>query len=262
MSPEENRAFRREMMEAAFLPASDPKRQRIEDLIAKEQTWAEREWLTLVQEDEKLKLALRKVSTPPGLKEKLEDISEMTIQKPKPFWQRRSWLTVAALFVLTLLISVFSVFNQKHTHSSGFKTIAMMAMDDHLNDNKVVFASDNPESFIHDVSSRVPFAVALPRMSQGLKLLGGRPCRWGDCAIIFSRWDYEGEPISILQFDPEAYNMPKSVATEEVCCGVFAGQGNAKVAICVVDGKGFAFVGPLNKLKKQIQIKDNDDLYL
>ncbi len=75
MTSETHEEVRRRMSEAVLLPPSDPLRQSVVERVAATDGALEREWLELVQEDERLRVELARVKPPrPDLHRRLLDI--------------------------------------------------------------------------------------------------------------------------------------------------------------------------------------------
>lgn len=111
MTSETQDEIRRRMSEAVLLPPSDPLRQSVVERVAAADGALEREWLELVQEDERLRVELARVRPPPpDLHRRLLDIPAQA-QPNAPVSGTRWWVAavVVGAVILAAIIGMLAV---------------------------------------------------------------------------------------------------------------------------------------------------------
>ncbi|HEV2294852.1 MAG TPA: hypothetical protein VGR35_13450 [Tepidisphaeraceae bacterium] len=108
MNSQEHEDVRTRMPEAALLPPSHPLRQAIVEHIAATDGPLEREWLDLVQEDERLRVELARMKPPsPDLHRRLMEIPVQS--QPDSLITRSRWWIIAAVILIVVLIVLLAV---------------------------------------------------------------------------------------------------------------------------------------------------------
>ncbi len=98
--------IRQRMPEAVLLPPEHPLRQAVVEQVAATDGPLEREWLELVQEDERMRVELARVKPPsPDLHRRLMDIPAQTQPVPRSR-TGRWWLVVVVAAVLIIAMAV------------------------------------------------------------------------------------------------------------------------------------------------------------
>ena len=212
MTPEQQENLLRAMEEAALLPTEDPMRREIETRIVEAGTWAEKEWLELLQSDEQLRLDLQRVAAPAGLDEKLTAIPD---EVPIPLPSRRFWIypaTAAAMLLLT--VGVLQLLESQNEGS--LNTIAMLAISNHQNIDYVSIDSDKEGEVEDHLARKVEFDVRIPALAKHLQLKGGRKCGLGTQDVVCSRWVKGDRKYSLYQFCCKDFGLPGDILKQIV----------------------------------------------
>ncbi len=105
MTSETHEEVRRRMSEAVLLPPSDPLRQSVVERVAATDGPLEREWLELVQDDERLRVELARVKPPrPDLHRRLLDIPAQA--QPNAVMSGMRWWIAAAVGAVVIAVVV------------------------------------------------------------------------------------------------------------------------------------------------------------
>lgn len=238
--------------DAALLPPGDREREKVEAEVASAGPWAEELWLQILSDDEHLRIALRQVVPPPGLVSRLRSIPD---HEPSPRLARvHSWL--AALrnrmplryVAASLVFLVLGVMGWHRAASSAeqerrLQTLALLAMQDHMNESDMVVRASDRSLVARELSQLVAFAVRLPELGRGLKLVGGRPCHLGSHRVALTLWSGGGEVRSLYQFKPhdlgiDRLDRPIVVRPH----GPVAGHTPCEVLFWSEAGAGYALV--------------------
>lgn len=243
MSTEDRERLRRVMGEVSVLSPGDPQRQVVEAEVAQVGGWAEEEWLDLLHADEQLRLALRRVPTPPGLEEHLLAIPD---ELPRRRFVGRRWLGVGAVAALAL-VAVGLLGFLKVRQSGREQTLAQLAVSNHLkdvNDPHLTIESGDRSVVTGELASLVPFTVRIPDLGPSFRLLGGKKCKFGAQAIVYTQWERAGNVYSLHQFCTEDFGLSPAVSRRVVVLKEAPAPGGTReVLLWARGGDGFALVG-------------------
>ena len=205
--------LKREMEEVIALPEGDTKRQQVLDRIAQAGAEAEAYWLSLVNEDEQIRLALKRVDTPQGLADRLNTIPDHAdTPAPKTFKLQR-YASLAAMIIIGVLIFIVS---QPQTVQAT-ESLAMMAITHHNNQtDKLDITSDDPRQVEKTLARGVHFPVGMPKMDPAYKLIGGSLCLLGEHHVIYTRWEKDNKRYTLYQFCKPMYNIDADMPDHEV----------------------------------------------
>lgn len=202
--------LRQAMAEASLLAADDPVRRQLEQDVARSGEWAQREWLDLIREDEALRITLRQVKVPPGLMTRLlliPDSVQDRHQTHESRWRhwfhairatwRGLWLASACL-AMAVAAAVIWRPDFPPNEDRRVETLALLAMQDHLNENNLAVRSAEPRRVESELATSLGFPVRLPELDSRFTLVGGRPCHLGGHLVAFTLWRTPGGGISSL----------------------------------------------------------------
>lgn len=211
MSGQDNRELlRKAMAEASLLSADDPVRRQLEQDVARSGEWAQREWLDLIREDENLRITLRQVEVAPGLLPRLLLIPDRVPgikQTHESLWLRwfnaigatwRHRLLAAACLAFVVAAAAFWRAGSLPHEDRRVETLALLAMQDHLNENNLAVRSTEPRRVESELANSLGFPVQLPELGDRFTLMGGRPCHLGGHLVAFTLWRTPGGGISSL----------------------------------------------------------------
>ncbi|MHC4884933.1 MAG: hypothetical protein ACYTGH_07605 [Planctomycetota bacterium] len=242
MSTSDRSELRAAMNEASLLGPDSSLRHQVESDIQQAGTWAEEEWMDLLKEDELLRLELRRLDAPEGLRARLRRI-------PKDLPQSRILrfirpLSIAATVLLLIGTGLFLTPQEEgRIDELALQNIVAMASDDHLNDRRVALNTNDAAELVRALQTEVGFEVGMPTAQPEGVLIGGRRCRWAGCHVIYSLWKSRGKLQSLIQFCPKQFKLPGSMKRRTI---EFSQPGHPELATQVViwaeDGKGFAKV--------------------
>ena len=205
--------FRRRIGEASALPSGDPLRREVEEEITHLGTWAEEEWLALLEEAERLRLELNRVEVPYALQERLMAIPGQ-IGKPQNSLRKSSrislmlkWLGAAAaiimVFIAALWMANFPLLNKKDLlirNEKDLQNLALLAMNHHLTDHPVTIQTTDSIILAKELSNLMPFSVKIPDLGSELHLVGGTPCSLDSHPVACCLWKGPGGKYSLIQF--------------------------------------------------------------
>lgn len=242
MTRDERAELRAAMNEASLLGPESSLRQQVESDVHRAGTWAEEEWMQLLQDDERLRIELRRVDVPDEVKARLKRIPRDLPRRPI-LSLLRPLLAAAAVLLLVGLPLYWTSRAGAEVDELSLQNIVVMASDDHLNDRHLVVRTEVPDEFVRALQTEVDFEVGMPSTRPEGIFLGGRRCRWAGCSVIYSLWKVHGELQSLIQFCPKQFRLPESM-TERVV--EFSQPGHPELATSVLiwteNGKGFAQV--------------------
>ena len=243
-SPNARDEMRGMMGEASVLPAGDPMRREVEERIAGDDGWAEQEWLKLLEEAEILRLVLPRVDVSERLEERLQDIAEGSKILRLPFG-KRTWLAAAAIVLILFTVGQGMRMSRKMALEPKLMGVAMLALDDHVNDRLLMVATAEPADLAASLAGEAGFSVVLPELGDDFHLQGGRQCRWGSNKIVYSLWENHGHPVSLCQFPRDIKGLPEQLEVEIVCCPEPGIDGEPTDILIWTEGDtGYAMVGP------------------
>jgi len=249
MMPPDQVAWRRAMGEAAALPADDSQRLRMQAEIAGLGPWAEAEWLALLEEGERWRLELGRVTQPDGLEDRLLRIAEgpRGIGLPRILGTRRlAWMAAAALLVA---VSAWFALGgarapEDGRHPANLQAIALLAMNDHLDTHTLEVKGEVPGEVASGLRDRIPFEIEFPEFEGGLRLEGGRRCTLGSHPVCFSTWRKGDVRFTLIQLRLADFDLPpglpRTIVTPK---GAAAGRRPLDVLVWSKGEFGWALVG-------------------
>lgn len=227
------------MGEAAALSPDEPLRRDVEAEIARSASWAREEWQALLREDECLRAQLRVVAVPDHLEPRLLALLDAAAQRGR--WTPLTrWLTVAAaaLLVVGLLVTPDLV------HSSRLRTVALLAINNHVNDHHVSVETQDAGELGRILSRELPFDVVVPELGEAFELSGGRKCKLGTHPVAYSFWTGPGGKCSLFQYRPGDFELPSGMPRRVVHAKPPAVRGEPRSVVLWADGaRGYVLVG-------------------
>jgi hypothetical protein len=215
-------AFKEDMEQASLLPGHDPVRAAVVDRVAAvggEEGPAGREWLSLLEESERLKLALVTVPVPEGLEAKLLRLPDLASSSPLPWYKRpageiltprRLSIAAAVMLVVGLGWWAYSVV-AAHREAVQAERVALLAANIHTTILKQAPAeqitTDRPDEAHEWLKKRVDFPVHL-LSGRGPKLTGAGVVQLGTATAALTRWEGGGQQFSLLEFVPASVGLP------------------------------------------------------
>jgi hypothetical protein len=227
----EKPTLRERMQQAALLPGQDPVRAQVLQEIAAaaiddplhfddEQGSAQKEWLMLSEETERLKLALLSVPVPAGLEDRLLAIPDQKTA-PVAWWNRPlpELFTIRRLAVAAGLLLVIAAGWFAYTGLGAWRErraiehVAALAVDLHK-----TLATQPPADQITTSDPKAAQAFLQPRVSfpaimlsaPNTRLTGAAVVRLGNAPAALTRWEREGHTYTLLEFVPATVGLPAS----------------------------------------------------
>ncbi len=238
MNAEKRERLYRVMGEAAALPPEDRQRRAVEAEIAAEGSWAEQEWLKLLQEDERLRLELQRVSVPVGMQERLLRIPDGDSRSQTrcfPWWR-----FAAAAAVIAVIVGAYFL---PHGNRDRLRSVALLAMNEHLNRKDLTVVTQDPSQLAGRLSAALPFRVSLPDLGPEFRLVGGSDCKMCTHRAALSLWSRGGEEFSLLQFIPADFKLPPEMEPVTFCCVDMVPAGApCDVKVWTRNGYGYALI--------------------
>lgn len=245
----ENRARWLERLgEAALLPTGDARRQAVEAEVARRGGWMRDEWLALVAEGERLRLALQR-TTPP------DDLQDRLLALPGRHWPlrllpgRRPARLVAAVAVVALIVGTVwfvragtdEAAARQSATAQALHEVALLSISDHRDTHGVKIEAPDARALSAALSEVVPFEVDLPDLSGSFQLVGGRRCTLGSHPVAFSSWRGRGGLLTLLQVSCKDFDVPSALAVRHVRPGGAAARKHDGGAVLLARG-GFMWV--------------------
>jgi hypothetical protein len=242
--------LRLRMLEASLLPPTDPGRSELEAEIAAGESWARDEWLSLLEENERLRLELISVQIPEGLADSL--MQTTTLSSGVKFGKivHSPLLRVAATVVLLLGFgSGLFYFREQAATEKRIAEVAVLALDHYVHGSDVSVITLDPDYMARYLESSVPFPVRMPAVESDLSLIGGSSGSLGAYPAVYTRWSHQAKKQSncaIIQFRSQDFGLPESVAREvvhssNVNCPSAKGM-NCNVVVWSEGGDGYVLV--------------------
>lgn len=204
----------RRMEEASLLPSDHPKRREVREEVASVGGWAEKEWLRLQAEPERLRGLLLDVTAPAGLEQRLLDIPSNMARR----LQRLRWPfgAAAALLVIAAVVVVMSVQPVGDSTDQSLVRIATLVAADHMERPELTIAGDDRQRLVSALQARAPFEVRLPSPTANGSLLGGRICRFDEGPLVLTRWRRGDHDISMYQIRLTDFGLPPNLSRHEI----------------------------------------------
>lgn len=235
--------LRNDMREAIALPPGDPLRQRVVAAVSGAGGALEREWLELVVEDEKLRMAMARVETPNRLGEKLLAIPA---ESPSP---RRAWNWSMAAAIVFLALAVAGGWRawEWNARNHTLNTLALLSINDHFAETPPAIQTSDPGVFAAAVDPGGVKRTRLPDLGGGFTLLGGGKTHLGPVLSICTRWRGPDGEYTLFQFDPAAFNLPadmeKTLFQPRNPAG---GRAPCEILVWIEGGSGFLLAAGLD----------------
>lgn len=162
----EQEQLRQSMHEALLLPVGDRKRRQIEAKIAKAGHPIVKEWLTLLRENDLLRLELMRISLPVELENSLLSIpfTYTHSRRPGAFW----FLTSAIAILIAITISSFLWMWNNSSQYDNLHTLALLAMNDHVEEVHLEIETHDIRKLEQTLKKQLPFDVSLPNLGTEL----------------------------------------------------------------------------------------------
>ncbi|MFH1069013.1 MAG: hypothetical protein V1794_05260 [Candidatus Glassbacteria bacterium] len=240
--------LRNRMLEASFLEPGDPRREEVEQAIAREGGWAGEEWVKLLEENRRLSREVARVELPAGLEERLLAIGARAGRAAaiEKMLGSRAFLRVAAVAVLTVAIGwAANLYLRRAGPVHEIETIAVLALSNHVTNPDVTVITLDPQYLEEHLRAAVPFEIVMPAVNN-LSLIGGRSESLGTHPVVYTRWASGDGRCSLYQFRSSDFNLPEQTGKEvipgsRVNCPV-ALDKNCDVVIWTESGRGYALV--------------------
>ena len=217
--------FRRLMGESACLPEDDPQRQRVVREVLARGPAAEQQWLALLRDDERLRLALRRVDPPADLEQRLLAIPD---QAPVPTagWRRRLGLVamgLAAAVVVGLVlwqVVVISPGGQAGRVPDPVITDAKqrfiaLAVRLHEQAPPLSVETSQPGRIETELAGYLPAPIQVPSLGEEYVLVGAVATTLNGRRVVVTRWRHEDQDCSLYQFCPGEFDLPMGMPSEE-----------------------------------------------
>lgn len=246
MNPADAAPWRRSLEEASCLPPGEPERRAVEAEITARGPLAEREWMLLLDEAERLRLALRRVQVPADLVERLSSIPREA-RSPGAWLRGRGRLVLAAVAVAAALLLAFHGWRtsspaRPHT-PDPLASLALLALNDHLDTHRLEVLASDPEAVAAALAGAIPFPIRLPRLEAPARLEGGRRCTLGSHPVCFTTWRLGEARITLLQLRRRDFDLPEHLAPTVVAPqGAAAGRRPLDVLLWTSGEDGYAVV--------------------
>ena len=243
MNSAERERFSRSMGEVAALSPEESLRREIERDVKRHGSWAQEEWRALLREGECLREQLRAVSVPDDLQQRLLEIPDAGL--PKRWSPRRRWPMAAGLAAAVALSVTGFLVVRNAIQSSRLQTLALLAINNHLNDPHVSVETRDAIELGRALSEELPFEVVVPALGEGFELSGGRKCKLGTHPVAYSLWDSPGGRFSLFQCRPQDFGLPARIRRKVIRANPPAVKGELRSVLLWADVTGgYVLVGP------------------
>jgi len=206
---------RRDLEEAALLPAGDARRRELVDGLygaAGEQRDA---WCGILAENEDLRVRLRGVDVPPGLLGRVRRVREGAAGRPLVFPVTRAVVVAAALF--GVVFGVLLVRSGGPSSSAGpIYQLATLAAMDHAARPEMTIKTDDLQALAEAMDDDLPFDLSIERPEPGAVLIGGRRCAFGDRPLAYTRWRIDGGEVAVYQVRRSEFGLAARQPSREM----------------------------------------------
>lgn len=204
----------RRMEEVSLLSSDHPKRQEVREAVASAGGWAEKEWLRLQAEPERLRGLLLDVTAPAGLEQRLLDIpSNMNRRLRRLRWP---FGAAAALLMVAAVVAVMSVRPFGDSADRALVRIASLVAADHMKRPELTVAAADEQRLVAALQARAPFKVRVPTAVANGSPVGGRICRFDEGPLVLTRWRRGDHEISMYQIRLADFGLPPNLPRQEI----------------------------------------------
>jgi hypothetical protein len=207
-----------EMGEASLLPPSDPRRQEVEAEVARRGGILREQWLALVEEGERIRLALADEVPPEGLSDRLLDIPRQHRGWLAPLRFDRRGARIGALVAAVLVagLAFLALSRGRGSAPDPLGEVALLALNDHLDTHTWEVEAGEPEAFLRGLQERIPFPVRVPDLGPEIAPVGGRRCTLGTHVVAFTAWKAPNGRVTLLQVQADDFDLPRDLAATRV----------------------------------------------
>ncbi len=213
MNTNDREKLRRRMGEAAALAPDDPLRREVEDEIARQGDWAQKEWLELLGLDECLRIELRRSPEAVGLEERLLAVPDET---SLPRHRLIRWGMAAAAVLLLVCGGLAVLLLSDRDPAQQIRQIGLTAIEDHMAGQRLTVKTSETATLVTALRPQIHFDLKLPRLGEGFRLLGGRKCVIRKQTVLYTRWEKGGYEYSLYQFCPKDFGLPNDFSRRTV----------------------------------------------
>ncbi len=213
MNTNDREKLRRRMGEVAALAPDDPLRREVEDEIARQGDWAQKEWLELLGLDECLRIELRRTPETLGLEDRLLAVPDET---SLPRHRLVRWGTAAAAVLLLICGGLAVLVLPGRDHTQRIREIGLTAIGDHMASQRLTVETSETATLVTVLKPQIHFDVKIPQLGQGFRLLGGRKCVISKQTVLYTRWEKGGHEYSLYQFCPKDFGLPNDFSRRTV----------------------------------------------
>ena len=206
--------LRRRMHDATMLPPDHPIQQQVRRDVTDAGDWAQEEWLELQRESEEVRLALRAVTLPAGLEQRLLDIPNTSVQR-----HRRRRFPFAAVAAVLIIVAVWAtVVSWPHAQSTErfITRVASLVAIDHSSRPELTVLVDDTRGIMEQMQPIAPFEIRLTAAPIAATLIGGRICRFDEGPLMLTRWRAGGRELSLYQLRLADFGLAPNLPRREI----------------------------------------------
>jgi len=251
MNEQQQAELRQRMTDAASLAPNDPHRLAVVREVVAAGEWAEREWVDLIANDERIRMDLQRVNTPPTLAARLiqlpdeapaeldgsvaplsldEDVADagdpgMIDDRWRMHGGGAGWVRVAAvvLIAIGLWAGLSNVMSTKPSTGGAsvsvdtrLQSLGLLAFNHHMLHHPMHIFADSRADLQSRVDARVPFKVHLPDLGEGCEGEGASICKLDGHDVVCTRWRDGKHIYTLFQYSTADFDLPTRIGRRTV----------------------------------------------
>ena len=125
-------------------------------------------------------------------------------------------------------------------------TLALLALNNHLNQSDVHVITWDPEYLERHLSRESDFRMVVPDVKPEFRLVGGSKGALGMHPAVYSRWQSPQGKCTVFQFRTTDFGLPEQARKEVISCQKCGGSAmkgcSCNVVIWSEQGRGYVLV--------------------
>lgn len=203
--------------ETAFLPEDDPRRRKLVRGLEHAPDSRRDAWSAVLLENEDLRLRLRGLDVPRGLVDRVRSVREGVRLGRRPrFVALAASITAAAVLLAAILVLGFVRAGSTDSAERAIRELAMLASMDHAARPVLSVDTDDLDTLAAALHGDAPFALQLTSPEPGAVLIGGRVCKFGDRALVYTCWRDGADTIALYQVRRSEFGLSAGLPASHI----------------------------------------------
>jgi len=116
-------------------------------------------------------------------------------------WVRRAAVSVAVAVLLAVSVWASGLWLGRAPAPNQAALLAPKIVQDHLSRPELVVQSENTQQLVQQLGGETELPIHIPHLGDGYELVGGRICELKNQQVVYTRWQRDGRPQSLYQFE-------------------------------------------------------------